>query len=853
MNARIETGLGTVPSSPMHVEPTPGAQPPAAVISRVRDEDPLAFAALRERGLAWVQALSGELWTDFNHHDPGVTLLEALCYALTEDVYSADQALVDQLAAPDGRIHYRRLGLRAAEEILPCRPCTATDYICWLLDRVPGALQAHAVVPRNNGLWRLNLEVRTAQAEAATASAARAYWAQRNLGEDLESLPTVLQPRWCRLQLDLSVEGTRAPEDILAELVARCAEYVDAVPRRQSLHERMAEQGNGIQSLADAFDGPRLQQGWIDTQSLAHDLDQRLYFGDLTRLAQTIDGVIEVRRMGLVADGLDSSAGSLPRHGKGWVLRLRWPDASDELVNWRVTRRGNPVALAIEPLLHRLDDLRRTLGGRGPSDGAADSAGSLLVRPQGRYAPPVPYVSLYRQLPRIYRERFEGVLTPTEASDMAQFSGYLALLEQWLAHGAADTRFVRELYTIGPGARPSYAWQVLGDENIPGLDALYAGHREQVRDAVFAPADDMLERRGRVHDHLLALYGEACGQGSIRPFDWYFSAEAWRQHLFEQKRQMLMRVAALTRDRYGAIDYSRRSLGRRGNTAVLQQRVSLLLAFKHSYSRLLMTAMTQLDLGLAGETVKFATVDAAPGNASSPALWGAGRRRVVERMGTDLVSAMPVLAHYFPSLDKHALPPALLRCAVHAERYRHISSQGLWLGPDENGRWWQLSLRSAQVSTEAAAICLHEFACRLQLECEGMHLVEHVLLRPAANDDPDVPADFYNHQITAVFPGWTARGRDPSFRRVAEETLSLNVPAHLRVQTLWVDAAAMLRFEQGFSAWLEAKQAHCAAQLNPDANHAAATERLEGWTRLMRWLLWRQLPAAGRDSPGGAA
>lgn len=849
MNARIETGLGTTPPpAPTGAAATPKAPPPA-MIARHRDVDVFAFPALRERGLAWVQALSGEQWTDFNYHDPGVTLLEALCFALTEDVFGAELPLVDQLTAPDGRIHYRRLGLHAAEEILPSRPCTAMDYMCWLLDRVPGALQAHATVPGGDGLWRIDLEVSTAQVENAAADAARAYWSQRNLGEDLDGLPAVLQPRWCRLQVDLSVEGAREPEDVLAELVARCAEHIDAPPHRQSLRERL----DGDASLAEAFEGPRMQQGWIDAESLARDLDQSVYFGDLSRLALAIDGVVEVRSISLLANELDGSAGLLPRRGYGWVLRLRWPDASEALSGWRITRRGNPIALAIESLLHRLDDLRRVAGGRASADSSPMMAGSPLARPQGRYTPPSPYVSLYRQLPRIYRERFDTALGPAEAAGMAQFQAYLALLEQWPAHGAAHTRHLRELYSVSAGVRPSYAWQVLGDEHIPGLGACYATNREHVREDVFAPADDALERRGRVLDHLLALYGEMCGQSSIRSFGWYFSAESWRLHLFEQKRQMLLRIATLTRDRYGGIDYSRRSLGRLGNTSVLQQRTSLLLALKHYHSRLLMTGMTRAGLELASETADFATAAAAPKNSHALALWSAGRSRVVESMGADLVQAARVLTHHFANLDLRALPPVLLRCAVHAERYQHVPSQGLCVGPDENGRWWRLRLRSARISAESAAVCLHEFACRLQRECEGLHLVEHVLLRPVIGSDPDVPEAFYRYRVTAVFAGWTARGRDASFRRVAEETLALNAPAHLRVQVLWLDAAVMLRFERCFAAWLEARQTYCAELLKSGGGYVAAAQRLESWTRLLRGLLWRQLPAAGAGETGGAA
>ena len=56
------------------------------------------YAQLRTEGLALVQELSGELWTDYNLHDPGVTLLEALCYVLTDLSSRASQPIPNLLA-----------------------------------------------------------------------------------------------------------------------------------------------------------------------------------------------------------------------------------------------------------------------------------------------------------------------------------------------------------------------------------------------------------------------------------------------------------------------------------------------------------------------------------------------------------------------------------------------------------------------------------------------------------------------------------------------------------------------------------------------------------------------------------
>src|SRR5688572_32746668 len=47
----------------------------------------LDYGFLRAEGLAHIQRLSSTLWTDHNQHDPGITTLEILCYALTDLAY----------------------------------------------------------------------------------------------------------------------------------------------------------------------------------------------------------------------------------------------------------------------------------------------------------------------------------------------------------------------------------------------------------------------------------------------------------------------------------------------------------------------------------------------------------------------------------------------------------------------------------------------------------------------------------------------------------------------------------------------------------------------------------------------
>ncbi len=87
----------------------------------------LNFNALRERGLKYIQELSGDVWTDFNLHDPGLTLLEILCYAITDSGYKTErikEAFLSDAAIAES---YIEKYLFSPKEMLPSLPVTLND------------------------------------------------------------------------------------------------------------------------------------------------------------------------------------------------------------------------------------------------------------------------------------------------------------------------------------------------------------------------------------------------------------------------------------------------------------------------------------------------------------------------------------------------------------------------------------------------------------------------------------------------------------------------------------------------------------------------------------------------------
>lgn len=98
------------------------------------DPPPLSFDDLRAKAIGAAQAASGNIWTDYNLHDPGVTLLEQTAFALTELAYLGDHAPRDLLTTAKGTFDTNDLALFDADLVLPGRPVTLSDLASCLSD-----------------------------------------------------------------------------------------------------------------------------------------------------------------------------------------------------------------------------------------------------------------------------------------------------------------------------------------------------------------------------------------------------------------------------------------------------------------------------------------------------------------------------------------------------------------------------------------------------------------------------------------------------------------------------------------------------------------------------------------------
>ena len=86
------------------------------------------YAWLRSEGLKYIQNAGGKLWTDYNTHDPGVTILELLCWVISDLGYRTAMPVEDILASEFNNEDEMHRQFLSALNILPTAPVTADDY-----------------------------------------------------------------------------------------------------------------------------------------------------------------------------------------------------------------------------------------------------------------------------------------------------------------------------------------------------------------------------------------------------------------------------------------------------------------------------------------------------------------------------------------------------------------------------------------------------------------------------------------------------------------------------------------------------------------------------------------------------
>jgi hypothetical protein len=289
------------------------------------------YGFLSREAISLIQGLSGEIWTDYNTHDPGITLIETLCYALTDLGYRTSFEVKDILAPSRALPNNWEKIFYTARQILPCNPLTLLDYRkliidtdgvrnAWIeksddyeilmylqkteQDKSQQAAYSLTYDPRKGqellrlrGLYKVFVEyedniIKENKEEEVAGIIRKKLQYHRNLTEDFVSVATIEYESFSIDSIIQVSEGTDV-EQITARIYKVIHDFFSPPLSFYSLDQMMEK----TSSAEEVFKGPVLKYGFLDSEELEKsERYKNVHLSDIIRLISGVPDVIAVKK-----------------------------------------------------------------------------------------------------------------------------------------------------------------------------------------------------------------------------------------------------------------------------------------------------------------------------------------------------------------------------------------------------------------------------------------------------------------------------------------------------------------------------------------------------------------------------
>jgi hypothetical protein len=558
-------------------------QKPKSILRDKAFPTSMDYAELKREGIENIQKLSGKIWTDFNAHDPGVTILENLCFALTELGFKTNFSIEDIFFHENGQGKDFLQTFFQAYEILPCAPTTINDFRKILIDKIPDLKNAwltpikqSSLGTKIEGLYEVLLLTRENSKEADIVSEVRKLLsANRNLCEDFDRI-RMLDSEPIRIQLTLNISPDSIGESIVAQILMRLSEHFAPTIPHYNIEE-LLEKGY---SYEDIFSMPLMENGFILDEDLENSNLSNLnkvFRSELIKIINDIEGVNEVLEFNLLMNGVETTKELIQFDA------YKIPELDIETI---VKERD--ISLYAGDILYNVDNdvVGYTL----------DSMKSTELQSHRRYmdleiteinsnrerSEIEKYISIQNSFPKTYgitEYGIDGNPTDNRKAKVKQLQAYLYFFEQLMANHLSQLVNLNRLLTADKDVSSTYFSQPINHINnfdkITGEDnQAFNEHLE----ALISKYDNAEVRRNRFLDHLLARYGEELLSDAYnaihRESSDYAKIDFTAQSILAKQRY-LKNYIELSRNRLNAFDYLL-GIENNENVSALQKKISLL-------------------------------------------------------------------------------------------------------------------------------------------------------------------------------------------------------------------------------------------------------------------------------------
>ncbi|WP_405205118.1 hypothetical protein [Aquimarina sp. LLG6339-5] len=797
----------------------------------VPQDSALSYEFLRAEGMQLIQKMAADTWTDHNIHDPGITILEQVCYAVTDLAYRIEYDIQDLI----GNDHK---SLYSPATILTTNPVTLMDIRKMVID-IEGVKNAwvEKVVPKNanepvpsipKGLFRVFIEkdgLFDIPGSKIIAAVREKLNSCRSICEDFEEIK-LLDTQGVRLQGVIEIADN---VDDIHELIANMLHSVGTHFSPRIPFYTLQQQLEKGKTTDEIFDGPRLHHGFMEDPDIAKAYRKvEIQTSDVIKEIMDQPGILVIDKLAL-ATGTNTV--------KNWLLPLdtsKTPilDVDGTLSQVSFTSKGLTVRIDTERI-KQLYNQKRTE--------EVSRLGSLIEKDIILSTSDAPsldqYYPIQNQFPMNYGIGEIGLPDSTSATRKAQakqLSGYLLFFEQTLANYFSQLASFKRLMSFDGDDTSTYFNQNLL-ECVPGISELLGSPESYTLYLQEMTADTNigLLRKNKFLNHLLARFAEKFTSYGMVVKDITDDQDTSDKKLIKDKARFLKEypvvsgckakgydiksdlwdtenVSGLERRialKIGIEDYSRRNLGD-GESAGLHMIEHVLLRSRKSYSYPFVVGY-----GISSIT----TFEAA----------------ITEEFTRCIIGDHDVLPGEEVVITNNDHYNGIYTVLAVGDDFFEIKAP---FQESETGAVWKRMhdiryyLRSAAIQSFRAATNSNHTFCHI-----GAHSLqvgdlieitktthyngEHTIIS-ISNDgfEIDVPfaeeeetgrwmgtetsQDPYSLQLTFMLPSWIERYQDDDFKKFIALTIREETPVHIRTNIQWLDQKEMQEFDHAYHRFL---------------------------------------------------
>ena len=486
-------------------------------------KDILDLEYMKQTALEKIQELAGNNWTDFNFHDPGVTILEVLAYSLTELGYRSQYPVQDILTTQRKKI---KDSLFAPSEILSSNALTITDFHKIVLD-IEGVkdviMYPSTEYPEFSGIYEINIELfpdfdTDESKERIKKLVFSELHSNRNLCETFNKVHFI-EHEYVAFEIEIDANDEQDIASIYVDIYADLTEYLSPSVNFYSLQD--LEDMN--LKVGDIFNGPLLKSGFILESDFERiDSRNKIFASDIIHFIMDVKGVEMIKTLKIIdSNGQSHKWFCSTDKGKAYKLDM-------ERTKIQFYKVGKQIELKddISQELSKIDD---------KEDNRLMFKRLTFNREEGSYRELKEYFSILNDFPDVYGIGEMGLAKsekPRRKAQAKQLKAYLMFFEQILTNFFAQLEHLNLLFSIERN-KNTYYTQAL--DNIPGIEYMYqdfikdciqqnidiadsknlrklwvknkshyVGKIEKSLLEIIESQDTFYDRRNRVLDHLLA-------------------------------------------------------------------------------------------------------------------------------------------------------------------------------------------------------------------------------------------------------------------------------------------------------------------------------------------------------------